>query len=637
MTAAKNIAIQKESIVKLWEEAVRLKLDPAKELSSTALRDSLPDFLDKLTTCLEVGQIPEGLKKAERCFAKEHGQERFQFSNYSLAEVIEEYNILRRVIFQALRQEAALSDDEVDLILEIVHIGIRDASLEFISKRDEEREITDRKLNEINANQRIIFEGVKDYAFIRTDLEGKIVDWNIGAEKIMGWKAHETIGQSSFLIFSEEDRQKGIPQEEIRTAVENNKAEDNRWHVKKDGSLFYAMGIMNPLKHENGELFGFIKVLRDQTERKQMEEKLQRQKEELEVFFNLSGVGKTVIDIQSSRLLRANPIFLKTLGYEGEDCSTFTLNDIIYPDDLLKMQEILQKSKQKSFRTSIELRLICRNKDIIWGELHTMTLPGNKEHPYQMISSLVDITERKRSEKALNETLKNLEAERQLRESFVATLTHDLRTPLTAGKMSAHLLIKRLNDPEAVQRIAGRISHNIDRADRMIRDLLDANRINADGNLPLEVEECNLYELTRDTLEELASIHGDRFNLKASGPINGHWSPSALRRMIENLCNNAVKYGSREGVITVCLKKSEHQVSLTVHNSGNPIPPEQQKLLFQQYRRLDSAHSQENKGWGLGLTLVKGFAEAHGGSVKVESSEASGTTFQIILPLDSRS
>jgi PAS domain S-box-containing protein len=637
MSAAKSIIKNKETILELWEETVRSYLESANELSSIALKDSLPEFLESLATFLQLGHLQKGVEEAERCFAKEHAQERYQFSRYSLSEIIEEYNILRRVILRVLREEVALSHDEVDLILETIHIGIRDASLEFIRIRDEEKEIVDRQLREVYTNQRIIFEGVKDYAFIRTDLEGKIIDWNNGAENIIGWKAQEAIGQSGSLIFTEEDRENKLYQEEIRQAIKDNKAEDNRWHVKKDGSLFFAMGIMNPLKRDDGEIFGFIKVLQDQTERKKMEVKLQQQKEELEVFFNLSGVGKIIIDIQSYKLLRANPIFLKLLGRESENLSSLSLSEIIHPDDFFKMQEIIIKSKQKSIRTSTEVRLLCRDKSMIWGEIHTMTLPGNELFPFQMICTLIDISERKRSEEVLKGTLENLELERHLRENFVATLTHDLRTPLTAAKMSAHLLIKRLNDPEAVQKIAGRISYNIDRADLMIRDLLDANRISAGASLPLEMEECNLSEIARDTLEELASIHGDRFELKSKESILGMWSKSALRRMIENLCNNAVKYGSLEGVITVYLDKRQDKATMSVHNSGNPIPPEQQKLLFQQYRRLDSVQSKENKGWGLGLTLVKGFAEAHGGSVEVESSEATGTTFQVLLPLDGRS
>lgn len=110
-----------------------------------------------------------------------------------------------------------------------------------------------------------------------------------------------------------------------------------------------------------------------------------------------------------------------------------------------------------------------------------------------------------------------------------------------------------------------------------------------------------------------------------------------MRRVLENLCNNAVKYGAHEHPITVTLKQLESgQALLSVHNWGAPIAAEDQATLFEPYRRTKAAQRGEQRGWGLGLTLVKGLVEAQHGTVKVESTEASGTTFTVILPIDVR-
>ena len=225
-----------------------------------------------------------------------------------------------------------------------------------------------------------------------------------------------------------------------------------------------------------------------------------------------------------------------------------------------------------------------------------------------------------------------LEEERDLRERFVATLTHDLRTPLTAAKLNAHMLARKGSDPAALYTLTARISENLDRADEMIRDLLDANRLRAGEGLPLELSECDLTSLARDTLEELALVHGDRFVLDAPQVLQGRWSCSGLRRILENLCSNAIKYGVRDRPVTVRLAENgPEEVSVSVHNWGQPIPPEAQLLLFQQYRRVDSAQTRAQKGWGLGLTLVEGLAKAHRGSVSVESTQESGTTFTVTV------
>lgn len=173
------------------------------------------------------------------------------------------------------------------------------------------------------------------------------------------------------------------------------------------------------------------------------------------------------------------------------------------------------------------------------------------------------------------------------------------------------------------------------RADEMIRDILDASRIKAEEKLPLEIEECDLNELALQTLEDLSTIHGKRFHLKEDGKINGYWDKKAVRRMIENLVNNAIKYGSFKAPVTIRLSSINETVSICVHNEGNPISSEELSQIFEPFQRAKLVCSQQ-KGWGIGLTLVRGFSQAHGGNISVKSSPEEGTTFVITIPLDSR-
>lgn len=230
----------------------------------------------------------------------------------------------------------------------------------------------------------------------------------------------------------------------------------------------------------------------------------------------------------------------------------------------------------------------------------------------------------------------DLEIEKQLRESFVSLLTHDLRTPLSAISMSAQLIQRQSDSSPSSVGLAARIVSSVNRADQMISDLLDANRIRSGEPLPLNFESFDLCTLAKETLDELATAHGDRFVLKSCEIVEGHWDRRYLRRILENLCNNAIKYGDPYAPISLSISKQSPDAIVQVHNVGEPISLSDQKSLFDQFRRTQGAKVSRKKGWGIGLTLVRGVAEAHGGNVKVESEKTTGTIFTLRIPIDSR-
>jgi signal transduction histidine kinase len=235
----------------------------------------------------------------------------------------------------------------------------------------------------------------------------------------------------------------------------------------------------------------------------------------------------------------------------------------------------------------------------------------------------------------LREQVEELGIERDLRERFVSILAHDLRGPLSAAKMSAELMIRRTEQSDGRRDLAVRIERNLDRMDRMIRDLLDVSRVRGGQRLPLRLEDCDLGAVAREVIEELSATHGNRFELApGDGVVRGIWSHEDLHRALWNLGTNAVKYGESERPITTRVERTPSGGRASVHNFGNPIPPDKRARLFDLYSRLREG---SGTGWGLGLALVRACAEAHGGEAAIgESSEEAGTTFTIDLPSDSR-
>jgi signal transduction histidine kinase len=224
---------------------------------------------------------------------------------------------------------------------------------------------------------------------------------------------------------------------------------------------------------------------------------------------------------------------------------------------------------------------------------------------------------------------------KSVRENFTLALTHDLRNPLTAAKSSAHLILRRSESAE-ITKWAGRVVENVDRADAMLRDLLDASRLREGEHLSLTFAECELTSIARQAVAHLESMHGERFILVAPAPIHGFWSEEALRRAIENLCTNAVKYGARDQPITVSVHEAKGRALVDVHNRGSYIPPEEREALFQPFQRSERATRSGERGWGLGLTVVRGVAESHKGSINLDSLPETGTTFTLDIPIDPR-
>ncbi|MEP1079154.1 HAMP domain-containing histidine kinase [Leptolyngbya sp. PL-A3] len=217
-----------------------------------------------------------------------------------------------------------------------------------------------------------------------------------------------------------------------------------------------------------------------------------------------------------------------------------------------------------------------------------------------------------------------------IQELFMVTLTHDLRNSINVVKMGTQLMLRRLEEGDSHVGVATRMMGAIERLNVMIQNLLDASRLRAGYGLKLDLAECRLDLLVQDVVEDLRFIHGDRFIVASDPDVRSHCSRKELRRVIENIAVNAVKYGAPATPITLTLRQTETQISLTIHNEGTPIALSAQSILFQQFRRTIAA--EEQTGWGLGLFVAKSITEAHQGTIEVESAEGEGTSFIIKLP-----
>ena len=224
------------------------------------------------------------------------------------------------------------------------------------------------------------------------------------------------------------------------------------------------------------------------------------------------------------------------------------------------------------------------------------------------------------------------QAEKTAREQFVLEIAHDLRNPLTGIRANAQLLLRSPEKMERTLLLSNRIVKSTERLDRMVSNLLDATQIRAGKPLALDYTTIDWAVVVQETVDTLASNLKNQFDVNLTPSIPDLSNPDALIRVIENLVSNAVKYGDPDGPIGVELKLEGELVSLSVRNQGNPISPLEQEKLFQMFGRTQAAETSGQRGWGIGLVLVKGIVESLGGSISVASSAETGTIFKIQIP-----
>jgi len=217
------------------------------------------------------------------------------------------------------------------------------------------------------------------------------------------------------------------------------------------------------------------------------------------------------------------------------------------------------------------------------------------------------------------------------RERFAAALTHDLRGPL-AATMTALELIVLLDDPARIRAVAGKALSSTRRMADMVDELLHTMKFHSGERIELNLSRFDIREVVEEVQAE-AAAWGPRFEVDAR-PVKGYWDRAALKRTLENLVSNAVKYGSPGTPVTIKVDEVYGRLLLSVHNEGAPIPPDEQECIFQMYRRAESAISGDRQGWGIGLPYVRAVAESHGGSIGLDTSHERGTTFVVDIPVD---
>lgn len=219
----------------------------------------------------------------------------------------------------------------------------------------------------------------------------------------------------------------------------------------------------------------------------------------------------------------------------------------------------------------------------------------------------------------------------EMREKLVGTLAHDIRNPISAAYFALDV-INFNDDKERIESLRAMGLRSLKKSLDLLEGLLDAISVKAGEGITLNFAEIDIVREIRWVFKEASEIYNNQIIFECNEEeIIGIFDGTAIRRVIENLVANAVKYGSRNSEIKMILENFDDEVVIKIHNFGKPIDKSSQSEIFDFLNRGTRSENTDMEGWGMGLTLVKSVALAHGGMVSLESNKEDGTTFSISL------
>jgi len=341
---------------------------------------------------------------------------------------------------------------------------------------------------------------------------------------------------------------------------------------------------------------------------------LEARKNELSTLLDHMGEGLIVLDMKDT-ILRINEYAAHLLDIDLKKSLGLPLFELFRPPQLL---ELMDSAKKGQISDPCEMTIYGAR--VLTLKVSIQRVNGGLEGERLMLI-LSDISNLKRLE--------------EIRKDFVANVSHELKTPITAIRgFSESLLEDDFSDPEQTKRFLHIINRQSLRMESIIEDLLSLSRIEQQGGR-ISVEESYSREILEKALELCVhkaqlregeiKIAGEDFSLICN--------PSLLEQALVNLINNAFSYTPKDAPIRIESYKMDSYAVFQVQDKGPGIPAKDQKRIFERFYRVDKARSRELGGTGLGLAIVRHIALVHHGRVELESVSGQGSTFRIFIPL----
>ncbi len=466
-----------------------------------------------------------------------------------------------------------------------------------------------------------------DDAIVSKDLNGIVTSWNKGAERIFGYSADEMIGQSILkLIPQEYHHEEQDILERLRSGQRIDHFETIRAH--KNGRRINVSITVSPIRDQRNRIVGASKVARDVTEQRRAMDQLRESEEKFTTIFNSSPIGAVLTDESYSIVLDANPAFLRLCGRSLEELKArpALMTEMFHEEK--ERERLGEHLRREGQLIDEEVRLAHptgRVKDVLINGRFVVI--GGARH---LLMHVEDITDRKAAVAALKE------ADRR-KDEFLATLAHELRSPLAPLSNALQLMEMAADDPVLAAQAREMMDRQLRHMVHLVDDLMDVSRVSR-GVIELRRSTVDLREILAASVEATRPLMDQqKHHLEVklvNEPLWLEGDSTRLTQIFNNLLNNAAKYTDPGGVITLESTVKNGHVLVSVTDTGIGIEPDKLDRVFDMFSQLESALTRKHGGLGIGLSIVKQLVQMHGGTIKVDSlGRDHGSTFTVKLPL----
>jgi PAS domain S-box-containing protein len=483
----------------------------------------------------------------------------------------------------------------------------------------------------------LLVQAVTDYALYLLDIDGTVISWNAGAQRIKGYTADEIIGKNFSQFFTPEDLAAGKPARALETAKAVGRFEDEGWRLRKNGTRFWASAVLDAVRAEDGAVIGFAKITRDLTERRAAQEQLEESERQFRLLVN--GVVDYAIFMLTpeGRVATWNMGARHLKGYSAEEIVGQSFSRFYTEEDRTAglPQKLLSIARTKGKVTSEGWR-VRKDGSRFWASIVIDAVHDEDGNLVGFAKVTRDLTEQRESQQRLDETREQLFQAQKMEAigQLTGGVAHDFNNLLTVMVSGADLAEPHIQDNEKLKRLIGNMRHAALRGERLTRQLLAFSR-----RQPLKPETVDIAQLLNTFIELLS--HSLRGDVRIVSDVPSDLLPvqvdvGQLELALLNIGLNARDAMPDGGRLTIRARnhsgeisgKGDSYVVIDIADNGIGMSDEVKARAFEPFFTTKDI----GRGSGLGLSQAYGFAKQSGGTLTLESAPGKGTKVSLHLP-----